>query len=454
MCKGSASSYRIAERREMPAVEALAGYLEKDRQFVLPFLDWVQGTEGIVATAIQQVGVKGLEFILRLSARQVAGEHRPGERTDLHAMPEGDNAAVRRHGTQPGVIGAGDRKVRVARPRLRRKARTNADGTREPAREVPVPAYEAFRHDPGLAGRVMEMLIGGVSTRNYQGVIGPMAAAVGVSKSAVSREAIKAGAGMFKKLCERDFSDKDILVMFLDGLRFGPYLVLVAVGVDAEGHKHVLGVREGTSENATLTKELLEEIVARGVRRDRTRLYVIDGSKALRTAIDAVFGADNPVQRCRIHKARNIKDHLPEALAHQTTALLRAAYKIDAQQGIARVRRHAEGLREEYPSAAESILEGLEELFTVNRLGLPELLRLSFSTTNIIENNQSGLRSRLGRIKRWRSGQMVRRWVAAAALAHEKGFRRVRGHKQLHVLEAKLDTINQRGSLANVRSVA
>lgn len=449
MSKGSASSYRIAERGEMPAIEELAGYLGKERQFVLPFLDWIQGTEGIVRSAIQQVGVKGLEFILRLSATQVAGARRPGQRTDLHALPEWDDAAVRWHGTQPGVIGAGDRKVRLERPRLRRKASPT-----EPAKEVPVPAYEAMRQDPTLAQRMMETLIGGVSTRNYEGVIGSMAEAVGVSKSAVSREAIKAGAATFKKLCERDFSGTDIVVMFLDGLRFGPYLVLVAVGVDADGKKHVLGIKEGTSENATLAKELLEELVARGVRRERTRLYVIDGSKALRTAIDAVFGSDNPVQRCRIHKARNVKDHLPEALAHQTTALLRAAYKMDASAGIAKVRRHAESLREEYPSAAESLLEGLEELFTVNRLGLPELLRRSFSTTNIIENNQSGLRSRLGRIKRWRSGQMVRRWVAAGALAHEKGFRRVRGHKQLHMLITKLDTINQRGSLASARSVA
>ena len=398
MSKGSASSYRIAERREMPGVEELAGYLGQERQFVLPFLDWVQGTEGIAKSAIQQVGVKGLEFILRLSAGQVAGVRRPGERTDLHAVPEGDDAAVRWHGTQPGVIGAGDRKVRLQRPRLRRKGSPT-----EPTREVPVPAYDAMRRDPGLAERMMDTLIGGVSTRNYEGVIGPMAEAVGVSKSAVSREAVKAGAAMFKKLCERDFSGTDLVVIFLDGLRFGPYLVLVAVGVDADGQKHVLGIKEGTSENATLAKELLEDLVARGVRRDRTRLFVIDGSKALRTAIDAVFGADNPVQRCRIHKARNVKDHLPEALAHQTTTLLKAAYKMDAQAGIAKVRRHAESLREEYPSAAESLLEGLEELFTVNRLGLPELLRQSFSTTNLIENNQSGLRSRLGRIKRWRS---------------------------------------------------
>ena len=454
MSKGSASSYRIAERREMPAVEELAGYLGKERQFVLPFLDWIQGTEGIVRSAIQQVGVKGLEFILRLSAAQVAGPHQPGQRTDLHAAPDGDDTAVRRHGTQPGVIGAGDRKVRLRRPRLRRKAGVDADGTTRASVEVPVPAYEAMRHDPLLAQQMMDTLIGGVSTRNYEGVIGPMAEAVGVSKSAVSREAVKAGAAMFRKLCQRDFSGNDIVAMFLDGLRFGPYLVLVAVGVDADGQKHVLGIREGTSENATLARELLEELVARGVRRERTRLYVIDGSKALRVAIDAVFGSGHPVQRCRIHKARNVKDHLPEALAHQTTALLKAAYRMDASTGIAKVRRHAESLREEYPSAAESLLEGLEELFTVNRLGLPELLRQSFSTTNIIENNQSGLRSRLGRVKRWRSGQMVRRWVAAGALAHEKGFRRVRGHQQLHVLIATLDTINHRAGLASVKNVA
>jgi putative transposase len=153
---------------------------------------------------------------------------------------------------------------------------------------------------------MLEILMRGVSTRNYKEVIPSMAETVGVSKSAVSRRVVEASKAEVEALLSRRFDELKLLVIYIDGLIFGDYTMIGAVGVDVEGNKHVLGIREGATENATVVKELLEDIVARGVDPKRKMLFVIDGSKALRAAINAVFGAQQPVQRCRAHKLRNV----------------------------------------------------------------------------------------------------------------------------------------------------
>jgi transposase-like protein len=285
---------------------------------------------------------------------------------------------------------------------------------------------------------MLDTLLRGVSTRNYKDVIPRMAETVGVSKSSVSRQAIEASEAEVEALLSRRFDGLKLLIIYMDGVVFGDHTMIGAVGVDAEGRKHVLGIREGATENATVVMELLEDIVARGVDPKQRRLFVIDGSKALRAAINAVFGADQPVQRCRAHKLRNVLDHLPEEQKQQVKSLLRAAWKMEAKAGMTRIRKLAEWLEREYPSAAASLREGLEECFTINRLGLPPTLQRCLATTNIIESPHAGVRIRTRRVTNWQNGSMVRRWLASAFLRTEKGFRRIMGYRELWTLEAIL----------------
>jgi transposase-like protein len=289
-----------------------------------------------------------------------------------------------------------------------------------------------------LGERMLDTLLRGVSTRNYKDVIPQMAETVGVSKSSVSRQAIEASEAELEALLSRRFDDVKILIVYIDGVVFGEHTMIGAVGVDVEGRKHVLGIREGATENATVVAELLQDIVARGLDAKQKRLFIIDGSKALRAAINAVFGADHPVQRCRAHKLRNVLDHLPEEQKEQVKSLMRAAWKMEAKAGMARIRKLAEWLEREYPSAAASLLEGLEECFTINRLGVPSSLQRCMATTNIIESPHAGVRIRTRRVTNWQNGSMVRRWMASAFLRTEENFRRIMGYRELWTLEAIL----------------
>jgi transposase-like protein len=335
---------------------------------------------------------------------------------------------VRRHGRQGGVVRLSERKLRVTRPRLRRKG----------GGEVLVPAYEAMSGSNRLGARMLEILMRGVSTRNYRRVLPEMAETVGVSKSAVSREFVEASAEELRSLVERNFKDTDLLVLYLDGLRFGDYLVVVAVGVDSRGSKHVLGLAEGSTENAAVCKDLLAALVGRGVDPEKRYLFVIDGSKALRKAIDEVFGQRNPVQRCRNHKVENVCDYLSKEFKPQVKAVMRAAYQMEPEEGIKRLKKQADWLRVEHPSAAESLLEGLAETFTINGMNLSPALRRCLGTTNLIENPHSAARRRTNRVTNWQDGGMVLRWAASAFLDAENNFRRIMGFKDLWMLEVAL----------------
>jgi transposase-like protein len=279
----------------------------------------------------------------------------------------------------------------------------------------------------------------GVSTRQYKDVIPAMADTIGVSKSSVSRQTIEASEAEVEELLSRRFDEVKLVIIYIDGMVFGDHVMIGAVGVDTEGNKHVLAIREGATENATVVKELLEDLVARGVKPEQKRLFVIDGSKALRTAINAVFGSHQPVQRCRAHKLRNVVDHLPKDQKDQVKSVLRAAWKMEAKAGMARLNKLAEWLEREYPSAAASLLEGLEECFTINRLDIPPSLHRCLATTNVIESPHSGVRMRTRRVCRWRDGGMVKRWMASAFLATEKNFRKMMGYRDLWALEAILN---------------
>lgn len=409
-------SYQIGDRRDS---KALAQFLAKEGQLLLPMIELVEQAEVAIDDLIEVMGRATIEAVLLMSAEQVAGPKSPGRK----------GGAVRWHGSQHGVVSLSERKVRVSKPRLRDKARG----------EVNVPAYDAMQSDSRLGQRVLEILMKGVSTRKYGEVLPQMADTVGVAKSSVSREFIQASEEALKALCERRFEDKDILIVYLDGLVFGEHHVLAAVGVDSQGYKHVLGLVEGASENAVAATALLESLVERGLRPERRRLFVIDGSKALRKAITAVFGARNPVQRCRAHKVRNVMGYLPEELKDQVKAAMKAAFRLDAHEGIRRLEQQARWLDTQCPSAAASLREGLEEMFTVNRIGLSPSLRRCLTTTNLIESPNAGVRTRTGRVSRWKDGAMVLRWAATAFLDTEKSFRRIMGYRDLWQLKAYLD---------------
>ncbi len=402
-----------ADRRQ------LSEFLIREGQFLLPMVKLIEQSELAIDQMIDVLGRASIEAVLELSAQERAGAKSPGK-------PSGE---VRWHGRQEGVVHLAERKVRVDKPRLRHKVQG----------EVAIPAYEALRTQGKLANRMMEILLLGVSTRRYEKVLPAMAETVGISKSSVSRANIEAGEKLLKELAEKRFDELDILVIYLDGIRLGEHHVLGAVGVDSTGNKHVLGLRLGSGENATTVGELLADLVERGVKPGRRRLFVIDGAKALRVAIDAVYGSDNPVQRCRIHKLRNVLDHLPKEQHANARATLRAAWKLDAEEGIGQIEQFAKWYEKKYPSAAASLREGLGEMFTINRMGLPPKLMRCLATTNLIDSTHWGVRQRTQRVSHWQDGAMALRWASAAFEATAQGFRRIMGHQQLWMLKAHLD---------------
>jgi len=411
--------YHIVEKKD---TQGWANLLAKNGQALLPMLELIEQSQAAVDELIDVAGRAMIEALLRLSAEGIAGPPHPGKK----------GGVIGWHGREQGTICLKERKVRVKRPRLRKK------GEKEGG-EVPVPAYEAMRADGKLGSRMLEILLRGVSTRQYAKVLPAMAETVGVSRSSVSREAIEASEAELTRLCERRLDDLDLLIIYVDGVIFGEHHVLGALGVDAEGRKHVLGLAEGASENQVVARGLLEDLVRRGLKTDRKYLFVIDGSKALRAAMDAVLGAENPVQRCRHHKLENVSGYLPEELKDQVKAAMRAAFRLPAKEGMARLEKQAQWLEHEYPSAAASLREGLAEMFTVNRLGLSPSLSRCLVSTNVIESPHSGVRLRTRKVCRWRDGKMVLRWAAAALLMTEQNFRRIMGYRDLWMLKAALD---------------
>jgi putative transposase len=423
------SDYEIADRKDS---RAWTEFLQKEGQFLLPIVSLIEAAQTAIDEVVDVAGRATIEAVLHLSAREVAGEKHAGQA----------RGAIRWHGQQSGVVPLSNRKLRVRKPRLRHKDQG----------EVEVPAYQALRTNSTLASRMLDILLAGVSTRHYRQVLPEMAQTVGVSKSSVSREAIEASEQVLRALTERRFDDHDILLIYLDGLRLGRHHVLAAVGVDSQGNKHVLGLREGASENAVVVQELLEDLVARGIRPGRRRLFVIDGSKALRQGIEAVYGSTNPVQRCRRHKERNVLGYLPKAEQLRMRQVMKAAWRLPASQGEARLEKEAQALEKDHPSAAASLREGLAEMFTVNRLGLPAPLSRGLCSTNVIESSFSGARSKTRRVTHWQDGSMALRWAAASLVATEKNFRKLLGYKLLWILQAYLDESHE-GQLAEKRNV-
>jgi putative transposase len=401
--------------------KALRSYFAERDQVLLPLLELIEDAQLSVDELMTEAARSFVERLLTLSAQEVAGAKHPGQAT-------GD---VRWHGQQRGRIVLAERKLSVTRPRLRSKAGQGS--------EVSIPVYQRLRSEPRLGERMREILVNGVCTRKYATVLPKMAGTVGVAKSSVSRKFIEASRRELQALMQRRFDEVMLLAIYIDGIVVADHHIVTAIGVDADGTKHLLGLTAGSSENARVVKDLLASLIARGVSVDDKTLFVIDGSKALRSAIQEMFGESALVQRCRTHKLRNVLERIKDDnVRAQTRAVMHAAYKLPEKEGTAKIKQQAQWLRADHPDAAASLLEGLEETFTVNRLQLPPALVRCLSTTNIIENPNGAVRRVSGRVCRYRDADMVLRWSAAGYLQAEKSFRRIQGFRDLWVLAAAL----------------
>lgn len=341
-----------------------------------------------------------------------------------------------RAGTVRSEVVLGGRKVAIQRPRAR-----TADG------EVALPTFQTMAQRDPLDRRVVEQMLVGVATRQYARSLEPITAAIesrGTSKSAVSRRFVAKTRAQLETWQAAPLDGLDLVALLLDGVHVGEHCLIVALGVAADGEKHALGIWEGSTENAAVCQSLLSNLQSRGLRTDRSLLVLLDGSKALRKAVRETFGDAALVQRCQIHKLRNILDHLPERQRPWVKAILQRAYRsADVATATRLLRDLAKRLEVDHPSAAESVREGLDETLTIIALGLADSLRRSLSTTNAAESLISRTRHVKRNVKRWRGGQMVLRWVAAGVLEAVKGFRRLKGHKEMPKLVAALRARDQ-----------
>ncbi len=349
--------------------------------------------------------------------------------------PKGKHNRARqavRHGQENGSVVLGGRRIAIKRPRVR-----STDG-----QEVQLESYAAFQDEHLLTMVALERMLHGLSSRRYQHGLEPVGEdlpASGTSKSTISRRFIRATRHALHELMGRRLDDQRYLVLMVDGVEMAEHAVVVALGIDAEGRKHILGLREGATENAAVVRELLSDLVERGLKADEGILVVIDGAKALRAAVRQVFGKQAQVQRCQVHKKRNVLEHLPERERTWVGHKLQQAWQeADYDKALAALHRLADTLEKQYPGAASSLREGLEETLTLTRLGVPETLRRTLRSTNAIESAFDKVRVASRNVKRWRNGEQVLRWSAAGLLEAEKGFRRIKGYRELPVLAEAL----------------
>ena len=337
-----------------------------------------------------------------------------------------------RTGHVPGELAMGGRRVEVKRPRVRSGG----------GRELKLPTWERFAAMDPLSERAYEQMLVGVATRQYARSLEPLGTGVearGTSKSAVSRRFVAATASRVGEELARPIGDLRLAALMIDGIHFGEHVVLIALGVDESGCKHVLGIREGATENAASCIALMTNLVERGLDTTRSLLIVIDGGKALRKAVREICGKRALVQRCQVHKKRNVLDQLPERMRASMSAALSQAYASRGKaQGLRLLYNLERRLAKEHPGAAASLREGLEETLTVVGLNLPRALERTLATTNPIESLNSLARRVCGRVKRWRNGEMILRWMTAAMSEAAKGFRRLKGHAGMPILLAWL----------------
>lgn len=389
----------------------------------LPVADVLRGIPEAVEGLSQEVGLMLVLAVIESECEQIAG--RKDAKNPLRA--------ANWWGSQFSPVYYDRQKVLIDRPRLRSKDN----------KEIQLSTYKAFQNPMKMKQSVMKQMVLGISSRNYEEAIDSFVSGYGIKKSSISRHFIKATAEQMREFMERELSGLELCAIFIDGIEFKKQMLVVALGLDKKGKKHILGLWQGATENSTVCNNLLDDIERRGFDMGKDYLFVLDGSKALRSSVAKKFGSDVLVQRCQQHKRRNVRDHLPPEHQKAIDARIRAAYNMTdydkAKKSLDLTVRYLERLN---PSAAASLKEGLEETLTVHKLGVTGLLRKTLSTTNPIESCFSVTRTITGRVKRWSGGDMVQRWAVAALLRAERKFKRVKGYREIPKLIAILSQEN------------
>lgn len=393
----------------------------------VPIGDLLIDTRAALWELVVAAGVQVVEALLEDDRRTLCGArytHDPGRQAS-------------RAGTVASAVVLGGRKVAIRRPRVR-----GAEGERV------LPTFARLAQEDPLSRRTVEQLVLGVSTRRYARSLEPLPEGLrgrSTSKSTVSRRFVAQTRAQLETWQTRPLEDVDLAVLFIDALQFARQCVVVALGIDTTGQKHVLGLWDGSTENTAVCQGLLANLTERGLRTDRSVLIVLDGSKALRKAVDQSVGRAAWVQRCQVHKLRNVLAYLPPTKqAHVRTAMQRAYRSADATVAKRQLDGLARQLEDAYPSAAASVREGLEETLTVLSLHVGDTLRRALATTNTIESLMGRLRHVHRNVKRWRGRSMALRWAVAGILDAERGFRRCRGYHDMRALVNALRARDER----------
>jgi transposase-like protein len=395
--------------------------------------------EGLLAMSVA-TGLTVMSAMMQAEITSLAGakgRHDPDRR-------------VVRHGSARSSVTLGARRVPVSRPRAR-----TTDG-----QEVALETFAAFAADDLLGQVVLERMLAGLACRRFSEAQEPVGEAVeaqarSTSRSAVSRRFVKATETALAELLSRDLSGLSVAALMVDGLHIGEHLMVVALAITADGTKVPVGLYEGDTENTTVVTGLLADLVERGLDTSGGILFVLDGAKALTKAVRKVFGTSALIQRCTLHKRRNVAEHLPEREREMVDRkLVRSFTHPDPDLGERAARDLATSLDKTHPSAAASIREGLEEMFTVRRLGLSESLERTLTTTNPVESMISIARTTQRNVKNWKDAAMARRWTAAGMLVAEGKFRRIKGHKDMPLLVAALARHTSTGQPETVAATA
>jgi putative transposase len=405
------------------AGEVLASAAVATVQLPLPLLDVLADTRTAFFGLCLDAGQQVLRTMMEQDRAQLCGPR--------HVPHPGRRAY--RSGSTRGEITLGGRRILV--PRLR--ARSVA------GHELALPSFMyAAGRDP-LDARTLEAIALGVTTRKYRRALDPLPAGTrerAVCKSSVSRRFVALTKAQVATWLARPLDDLAVRVIFIDGLHFREHVILIALGVDLQGHKHVLALHEGTTENATVGKALLTDLRERGLDLDRPILFVIDGGSGLRKALRETCGTTAIIHRCQVHKRRNVLEHLPETIRPRVRRVLDEAYGLDdATLAKRRLEQLAAGLERTHPGAAASLREGLDEALTLQRLGVTGALYRTLRSTNAIENLNGGVGRFTHNVRRWRDGPMLVRWIATALQDVRQGFRRIRGYRDLPALIRALD---------------
>ena len=427
--------YQIEKQRAVNEFRQLAAKENPNVQMVLPMAEIVGLLQQGVGHLLREAGLALMSLVMEEEVRHLAGaRHHQHEERRAH-----------RWGQEDGYCVIDGQKVPIRRTRLRTKDR----------REQRLGSYELFQRSGPLQQGVWDKMVRGLSTRNYGAVVKDFNTAYGIEKSAVSENFIEASREKVKQLMERPLGELRLCAVLIDGTPFKDRQMIVALGIGCDGRKTVLGLREGATENATVVGALLSDLVERGLDFSTPRLYVLDGGKALHAAVRRHAGESAFIQRCQVHKKRNVADHLPEEHKTDVRRKLQNAYAMvdysDAKRALERLHQELMHLN---PSAARSLEEGLEETLTVHKLRVPDQLRRTLSCTNVIESAFSIVETVCRNVKRWQAGDQIERWVGSGLLIAEQQFRKVIGFRQIPLLLSSMANAVSHKPLAKKAAIA